>query len=73
LTFLVAIPTAVKVFNWVATIYKGSIALNAPMLYALAFLFLFAIGGLTGIFLGALATSTSTCTTPTSSSRTSTT
>ena len=56
LTFLVAIPTAVKVFNWIATLYKGSIAINTPMLYALIFLFLFSIGGLTGLPLGALAT-----------------
>jgi len=56
LTFLVAIPSAVKVFNWVATMYKGAIQLTTPMLYALSFLFLFGIGGLTGLFLGALAT-----------------
>ncbi|MBW2472319.1 MAG: cbb3-type cytochrome c oxidase subunit I, partial [Deltaproteobacteria bacterium] len=56
LTFSVAIPSAVKVFNWVATMYKGSIRLATPMLYALSFLFLFTIGGLTGLFLGALAT-----------------
>ncbi len=56
LTFLVAIPSAVKVFNWVATMYRGSISLQAPMLYAICFLLLFAIGGLTGLFLGALAT-----------------
>ncbi len=56
LTFSVAIPSAVKVFNWLATMYKGSIRLAAPMLYALSFLFLFAIGGLTGLFLGALST-----------------
>jgi len=56
LTFLVAIPSAIKVFNWVATLYKGSIAINTPMAYALGFLFTFSIGGLTGIFLGALAT-----------------
>ncbi len=55
LTFMVAIPSAIKVFNWVATMYKGSIWLAAPMLYALSFLFLFGIGGLTGLFLGALA------------------
>jgi cytochrome c oxidase subunit I len=55
LTFLVAIPSAIKVFNWVATLYKGSIELRAPMLFALAFIFLFSIGGLTGLFQGALA------------------
>jgi cytochrome c oxidase subunit 1 len=54
LTFLVAIPSAVKVFNWLATMYRGSISLEAPMLYAISFLLLFAIGGLTGIVLGAL-------------------
>jgi cytochrome c oxidase subunit I len=56
LTFLVAIPTAVKVFNWIATLYKSSIALTTPMWYALMFLFLFSIGGLTGLPLGTLAT-----------------
>ena len=56
LTFLVAIPTAVKVFNWIATLYKGSIVLNAPMVYTLIFLFLFSIGGLTGLPLGTLST-----------------
>jgi cytochrome c oxidase subunit I len=54
LTFLVAIPSGIKVFNWTATMYKGSILLKTPMLYALSFLFLFTIGGLTGLFLGAL-------------------
>lgn len=54
LTFSVSIPTAVKMFNWTATLYRGSIAFNTPMLYALTFLFTFGIGGLTGIFLGAL-------------------
>jgi cytochrome c oxidase subunit I len=56
LTFMVAIPTAVKVFNWVSTLYKGTISFNTPMLYTLAFLFLFTIGGLTGLPLGTLAT-----------------
>ena len=54
LTFLVAIPSGVKVFNWVATLYRGSISLQSPMLYGLSFLFLFTIGGLTGLFLGML-------------------
>jgi len=54
LTFFVAIPSAIKVFNWTATMYKGSIDLTTSMLYTQAFLFLFSIGGLTGIFLGAL-------------------
>jgi len=54
LTFLVGIPSGIKVFNWISTMYKGSITFETPMLYALSFLFLFTIGGLTGIFLGAL-------------------
>ncbi len=56
LTFSVSIPSAIKVFNWLATMYKGSIRLATPMCYALTFIFLFGIGGLTGLFLGALAT-----------------
>jgi cytochrome c oxidase subunit 1 len=55
LTFLVAVPSAIKVFNWVATLYKGSIELKPPLLFALTFIFLFSIGGLTGLFQGALA------------------
>jgi cytochrome c oxidase subunit 1 len=55
LTFLVAVPSAIKVFNWIATMYKGSIRLDAPFLFALTFVFLFSIGGLTGLLLGALA------------------
>jgi cytochrome c oxidase subunit 1 len=54
LTFTVGIPSAIKVFNWAATLYKGDIRLKVPMLYALSFLLLFMIGGLTGLFLGIL-------------------
>lgn len=54
LTMLIAIPTAIKIFNWTATMYKGSIWLETPMLYALAFIFLFTIGGLTGLYLASL-------------------
>jgi len=54
LTFLVAIPSAIKVFNWISTMYKGSISTDAPMLYALGFIFLFSIGGFTGLIQGAL-------------------
>jgi cytochrome c oxidase subunit 1 len=56
LTFMNAIPSGIKVFNWLATMYKGQIRLETPMLYALSFLFLFTIGGLTGVVLGVLAT-----------------
>jgi len=55
LSFLVAIPSAIKVFNWTATLYKGSISYDAPMLYALGFIGLFTMGGLTGLFLASLA------------------
>jgi cytochrome c oxidase subunit I len=54
LSFLVAIPSAVKVFNWTATLYKGSISFDTPMLYALGFIGLFTIGGLTGLFVASL-------------------
>ena len=54
LTMLVAVPSAVKVFNWAATLYRGSIAHTTPMFYALGFLGLFTIGGLTGVMLGTL-------------------
>jgi cytochrome c oxidase subunit I len=54
LSYLVAIPSAIKVFNWTATLYKGSISFASPMLYALGFIGLFTIGGLTGLFLAAI-------------------
>jgi cytochrome c oxidase subunit 1 len=56
LTFIVSIPSAIKVFNWVSTLYRGSISLEPPMLFALSFILLFSIGGLTGLILGAAAT-----------------
>jgi cytochrome c oxidase subunit 1 len=56
LSFLVAIPSAIKVFNWTATLYKGSVSYQAPMLYAMGFIGLFTMGGLTGLFLASLAT-----------------
>ena len=56
LTYLVAIPSAIKVFNWAATLYKGSVAWDTPMIYVFCFLGLFLIGGLTGLFLGNLGT-----------------
>ena len=55
LTFFVAIPTSIKVFNWLATMYKGSITVGVPLLYAVGFIFNFLIGGLTGLVVGALA------------------
>ena len=55
LSFLIAIPSGIKVFNWTATLYKGSIRFNTPMLYALGFIGLFTIGGLTGLMLASLA------------------
>jgi cytochrome c oxidase subunit 1 len=54
LSFVVAVPSAIKVFNWTATLYKGSIAYATPMLYAFGFIGLFTIGGLTGVFLATL-------------------
>jgi cytochrome c oxidase subunit 1 len=55
LSFVVAVPSAIKVFNWTATLYKGDISFGAPMLYALGFVGLFMLGGLTGLFLAATA------------------
>jgi cytochrome c oxidase subunit 1 len=54
ITFIVAVPSGIKVFNWTSTLWGGSISYKTPMLYAMAFLFLFTIGGLTGLFLGML-------------------
>lgn len=54
LSFFVAVPSAIKVFNWTATLYRGSIWLQTPMLYVLGFIGLFTIGGLTGLFVAAL-------------------
>jgi cytochrome c oxidase subunit I len=56
LSFAVAIPSAIKVFNWTATLYKGSISYDTPMLYGLGFIGLFTIGGMTGMFLASLGT-----------------
>ena len=55
MSFIVAVPSAIKVFNWTATMHKGWIRFDAPMLYALGFIGLFTIGGLTGLFLACLA------------------
>ena len=55
LSYLVAIPSAIKVFNWTASMHKGSISFDTPMLYALGFIGLFTMGGLTGLFVAALA------------------
>lgn len=54
ITFLVAVPTGVKVFNWLATLYKGSVSLDSPLLFSLSFIFLFSIAGLTGLLIGTL-------------------
>ena len=56
LTFIVALPSGIKVFNWVASLYKGSTQADAPLLFVMAFIFLFSIGGLTGLVQGSLAT-----------------
>jgi cytochrome c oxidase subunit 1 len=69
---LVAVPSAIKVFNWTATMFRGSISYETPMLYAFGFIGLFTIGGLTGLFLARWAW-TSISPTPTSWWRTSTT
>ena len=55
LSYAVAVPSAIKVFNWIGTLHKGTISFDAPMLYALGFVGLFTVGGLTGLFVAALA------------------
>lgn len=54
MSMMVAVPSAIKVFNWCSTMYKGSISFDTPMLYSLGFIGLFTIGGLTGVFLASL-------------------
>ncbi|NKB25751.1 MAG: cytochrome c oxidase subunit I [Kiritimatiellae bacterium] len=54
LSFIIAVPTAVKIFNWTATLYKGSVEFRTPMIYALGFIGLFLVGGLTGLFLSSM-------------------
>jgi len=54
ITFMVAVPTGVKVFSWLSTLYKGSIRLDSPLLFSLSFIFLFSIAGLTGLIIGTL-------------------
>jgi cytochrome c oxidase subunit I len=54
LSYFVAVPSAIKVFNWTATMYKGSVTLNTPMLYAMGFIGLFTMGGMTGLYLASL-------------------
>lgn len=56
LTFIVAIPSAIKVFNWISTLHKASINVQTPFYWAISFIFVFMIGGLTGLILGSLAT-----------------
>ncbi len=60
LTFFVAVPSAIKVFNWTVSLHKGSIGFDAPMIYALGFVLLFTLGGVTGLMVATLAW-TSTC------------
>ena len=72
-TMVIAVPTGIKIFSWIATMWGGSVEFKTPMLLAFGFLFLFTVGGVTGIVLSARPPSTAPITTPTTSWRTSTT
>lgn len=56
LSFLIAVPSGIKIFNWTATIYKGHVRLQTPMIYAISFMGLFVIGGVTGVYLASMGT-----------------
>ena len=71
-TLIIAIPTAIKVYNWLLTLWRGNIHLRVPMLFAIAFLFTFIHGGLTGLFLGNVSVDVPLSPTPSSSSAIST-
>ena len=72
-SFLIAVPTGVKVFNWIGTMWGGSISFEPPMLFAIGFLVTFVAGGLTGVMLASPTLDFHLSTTRTSSSPTSTT